>query len=476
MSSWLLVVADQVIDGSGQKAFPASVLVRDDSIAALGARDELLDQVPRGESVDTIEASGCTVMPGHIDAHCHMTFGDARTEEEIDLYTPVETRTLIAANNLQRVLRAGVTSISDAGGTYYIGVALREAVKSGLIQGPRICSAARFISTSNGLTDYYPESVGVPSSSIMVLANSVDEMLAEVRKQVKNGADFIKLADSPAGEYQAFRDDELKQISDLAHQLGKKVTIHARGSREVGAAVRAGLDWIMHGNTMEDDVIDALASSNIPLVPTMLLPANIAEWGDRCGASSASRDHRMRSMEKTADALHRARKAGVRLLAGTDTGFAITPYGEWHAREMELLMTYAGMSALEAIRAMTKDAAETVNLGGRVGEIAPGMLADLLVVNGDPSRDIRLLLQRKNIHYVIKNGERMKFDDAGLERRFAHQRVIAYSTSDLRYDDIYGDPNGNAGDGDKDSVPNDASEGDELAHEIALAGRAAADG
>ena len=298
MSVWLLIEVDQVIDGSGASPTKGAVLTCDNTIAAVGPSEELLKQVPRGEETTRLTAEGCTVMPGLIDAHCHMTFGEARTEEEIDLYTSVEMRTLIAANNLQKVLRAGVTSISDAGGTFYIGVALREAVETGMIPGPRIRAAARFISTSNGLTDYYPESVGVPSSSIQVLANSVEEMLAEVRKQVKNGVDFIKLADSPAGEYQAFRDDELKQIADLVHQLGRRVTIHARGSAEVGASVRAGLDWIMHGNSMTDEVIEELAASGIPLVPTIMLPANIAEWGDRCGASTASREHRMRSLER----------------------------------------------------------------------------------------------------------------------------------------------------------------------------------
>ena len=265
----------------------------------------------------------------------------------------------------------------------------------------------------------------MPSSSIQVLANSVEEMLAEVRKQIKNGVDFIKLADSPAGEYQAFRDDELKQIADLVHQLGRRVTIHARGSAEVGASVRAGLDWIMHGNSMTDEVIEELAESGIPLVPTIMLPANIAEWGDLCGASTASREHRMRSLEKTADTLHRAREAGVQLLAGTDTGFAITPYGEWHAREMDLLATYAGLSPLQAICAMTKDAARTVNLEGQVGEVKPGQLADLIVVKGDPSKNIKTLLDKSNIKVVIKDGEIMKFDESALARRFPHKRVIA---------------------------------------------------
>lgn len=466
MSSWLLIEGANVIDGSGSSPVLGSVLTRDDSIAAVGDAQELLVQVPRGEEVTRLEATGCTVMPGLIDAHCHMTFGEARTEEEIDLYTSVELRTLVAANNLQKVLRAGVTSISDAGGTFYVGVALREAVESGMIPGPRIFPAARMIATNNW---YYPDSVGWPAGGIQVFANSLDQMLSEVRSQVHNGVDLIKLADSNFGEYQAFRDDELKQIAELVHQLGRKVTIHARGSAEVGASARAGLDWIMHGSFMSDEVIETLAESRIPLVPTMLLSANIAEWGDRCGASTSSRDHRMRALERTAATLQRAREAGVKLLAGTDTGFAITPYGEWHAREMELLSTYAGLSPLEAIKAMTKDAAQTVNLEGKVGEIKPGQLADLIVVQGDPSRNLRILLEKSNIKTVVKDGRVLEFDEEALARCFSNKRSIAYSTSDLRFRDIYGD-GAEAEPSPDEGEPTQGLDLD-LAHEIVDAGK-----
>ena len=138
-------------------------------------------------------------MPGLIDAHCHMTYGEATTEEEIDLYTSHELRTLIAAANAEKVLRAGVTSISQPGGSYYIGVGIREGIKRGLVHGPRMTTAGRYLTTSNGLTDWYPSSVGVPDGNIGILTNTVDEMKTEIRKQVKNGVDLIKIADSPYG-------------------------------------------------------------------------------------------------------------------------------------------------------------------------------------------------------------------------------------------------------------------------------------
>jgi imidazolonepropionase-like amidohydrolase len=441
MSSWILIEHANLIDGTGSQPRPdTSVLIRDTQIERVGDAEDLRAAVPPRDVLRRIDATGKTVMPGLIDAHCHMTYGESLAQEEMDLYTSHEMRTLIAASNLKKVLRAGVTSISQPGGSYYIGVALREGIKAGLLEGPRMASAGRYLTTSNGLADNYPDSVGVPEGNIGILTNTVPIMVDEIRHQVKNGVDFIKIADSPYGQYQAFSDDELKTVAELAHRLRRRITIHARGSAEVGAAVDAGFDWIMHGNLMTDEVIDKLAASRIPLVPTLLLLANLADWGDLVGSPSNQRDGCRRMLEKTADTLHRAHAAGVVFAMGTDSGFSVTPYGEWHAKELELLMVYAGLSEVEAIRAATKNAAITTNLAGRVGEVAEGMIADVIVVNGDPSRNIRVLVDKRNIEMVIQDGSLLEFDDADIEvRRGYREHVIAYAQKPLTYDVVYGD-------------------------------------
>jgi imidazolonepropionase-like amidohydrolase len=438
-SSWLLISDATVITGLGDVQTSTSVLIRNDLIHSVGAEADR-SAVPRGDVIEEITASGRTVMPGLVDVHCHVTYGESRSEEEIDLYTSPELRTLKAAWNAQKILRAGVTGISNPGGSYYIGVGLREAVRDGFVLGPRMTSAGRYISTSNSLTDWYPDSVGVPQGSIGTLANTLPEMINELRHQLKNGVDFIKLADSPMGEFQAFTLDELKQLTDLAHQHGKKITIHARGPGEVHAAVRAGMDWIMHGNVMTDDVIEDLAAAQIPLVPTLLLLGNVAEWGLRVGAPAPLRAAFSEMLEKTAVTLHRAHEAGVVMVAGTDTGFAVTPYGEWHARELELLVEYAGLSPMEAIQSATRNAAPMLNLEGKIGVIAPGMIADVIIVAGNPLQDLRVLQDKKKIVHVIKNGKRVDFDEDAIKRRWPHQRGMRTSLADLTYDLIYGEP------------------------------------
>jgi imidazolonepropionase-like amidohydrolase len=437
-SSWMLVTGGSVIDGTSTSAVDgASVLIRDDRVYAVG-RDVDLSVVPRGEPVERLDATGKTVMPGLVDAHCHMTYGESRFEEEIDLYTSHERRTLIAAANAKKVLRAGVTAISQPGGSYFIGVGIRDAIADGLIEGPRMTAAGRYLSTSNSLTDWYPDEVGVPAGNLGVLTNNVHEMMSEVRHQVKNGVDFIKLADSPLGEFQAFTGDEMKAIADLAHQLKRAVTIHARGSAEAEAAVDAGFDWVMHGNAMSDEAVGKLADTRTPLVPTLLLLSNLADFGEPFGVPAPLRDGCKRLLELSADSYHRAHKAGVTFAMGTDTGFAVTPYGDWHARELELLMTYGGLTAMEAIQAGTRNGAKMLNMEGMIGQLSPGAFADVIVVNGDPARDIRVLQDKRNIQIVIKGGSVLQFRDKEIETRWTHDRGLIYSIEHMTYDRVFG--------------------------------------
>lgn len=434
----MLIEGATVIDGAGNPPRPDTpILVKGNRIAAVGS-GATAEAVPREDRLEVIAAHGKTVMPGLIDAHCHISFGNTRTQEEQDLYTSVELRTLRSAVNAERVLRAGVTGFSQPGGSYYIGVGIREGIREGIINGPRVTTAGRFITTSNGISDFYPGTVGVPESSIGILANKKDDMLAEVRRQVKAGVDLIKLADSPFGDYQAFTSEEMKAIGELVHQLNRRVTIHARGPAEVDASVAAGFDWIMHGNVMTDQTIERLAKSRTLLVPVLLLLANLADWGHLVGTPVAERDGAARMLEKTADTLHRAHRAGVKFGVGTDTGFAVTPYGEWHARELELMMEYAGLTEIEVIQAATKNNALVLGLEGDVGEVAPGMLADLLVVDGDPARDIRVLQDKGNLHTIIKDGLIVEFDDRSQVAR-PFDRAMVYSTGDLTWDVVHGD-------------------------------------
>jgi imidazolonepropionase-like amidohydrolase len=437
-AKYLLIKNGTVVDGDlTPPIHDCDVLVRDARIIKVGPVD-VENDVPRGADLTTIDARGKTVMPGLIDIHCHMTYGLARTEEEISIYTPPELRTLIAAVNVEKVLAAGVTSISQPGGSYFIGVGLREGIRQGIVHGPRMTSAGRYLTTSNGLTDWFPDSTGVPDASTGRLTNTKDQMIDEIRRQKKGGVDLIKLADSPFGDYQAFTDDELKMCADLAHQLGLKITIHARGDGEMNAAVNAGFDHIMHGNHMSDATIEKLAKSQIPLAPTQLLMHHVVEFAEVARARHSIVEATKQMNEATMDSLHRAYKAGVKFAMGTDSGFSLVPYGQWHARELEMLMMYTGMSSLEAIQAGTKHGANAMGLPNDLGVIAEGKLADIIVVNGDPVEDIRVLYQPNKVEVVILNGEIQSFPD-DIRSTFVRNEYLPheYGWELITYERVY---------------------------------------
>lgn len=433
----LLLVGGVLIDGTGTVRTDSAVLVVDGRIRSVGGRAEVertLD--PREDRPQVIDVSGKTVMPGLIDSHCHINYGEVETEEELDLYTPMEYRAIRAVWNAQKVLRAGVTSVCDPGSTGLVAVATRDAIEAGMFPGPRITAGGRYLSTHQSITDYFPTWIGVPSTSSGVLTPTREAMINEVRRQAKEGVDVIKIGGSgqslfnvyASSEVEAFTLDELRAIVDEAHRLGKKVTIHARSGRSARDAARAGVDWIQHASFMDDDDLDAVVKAGTPICPTWTLVANIAEWGEQFGAPPALRDEFRRELDVAVKVIRRAYEAGVPLLVGTDSGFAATPYGEWHARELELFVRHLGLAPMDAILAATRNNACTLRNGADVGTLEPGKLADLLVVDGDPLRDISVLADRTRLALILQGGRPV--DTAGpwpTRRVWPYERVMMLS-------------------------------------------------
>jgi hypothetical protein len=197
---------------------------------------------------------------------------------------------------------------------------------------------------------------------------------------------------------------------------------------------------------MTDETISRLAETNTPLVPTLLLLANLADFGQLAGVSRASRDRLRRVLDTTAETLHRSHSAGVTLVAGTDTGFATTPYGEWHAREIELLQAYAGLTSMEALRTATCNAAATVGLEGEVGVIQEGALADLLVLTADPTGDVRVLQRADAFEMIVKDGEEVDLATDG--RRWRNDSALYQATHALTREYVAGDSADDATPGD----------------------------
>jgi imidazolonepropionase-like amidohydrolase len=290
---------------------------------------------------------------------------------------------------------------------------VRDAIRLGLMEGPRMFVAGRMIVTYGCIEDDEPSWEGTPDHSIGKLCNTADEMVTEVRRQGKHGVNFIKMADSRSGESQMLAKDEIAAVVDEAHRRNLRVAIHSRGAGSTRAAAEAGVDWIVHADLATDRDLDAVAKAGMPILPTATFLATVVELGRKVGAEQVQLDigRMQRHFDLLGELMHKARKLGIRLLVGTDTGNnAFTPHGELHAKELEIFVKHGGYSPMEAIVAATRDNAVAVGLDGQVGRIAAGQLADVIILDKDPIADITVLQGGKHLTWVIKDGRVFDLD------------------------------------------------------------------
>jgi imidazolonepropionase-like amidohydrolase len=423
--STIVIRQGTLIDGTGAPPRPNDALVIEGNrIASTGPLPPDI-RLEERDHVRVIDAEGQWILPGLIDGHCHLSFGFPQLAGVPSARgtTNPGFSALRAARNAQQVLRAGVTSIAVPGGTWFIDVAVRDAIAAGLIEGPRIHCAGNFIVTYGGITDNEPSWVGTPEHAIGVLANNVSEMIGEVRRQCKHGVDFIKLADSTWGDTQTIAPEELKAVVQEAHRRRVRVTIHSRGAGSTRAAAEAGVDWILHADLATDAELEAVAAAGVRLMPTMTFLERALEVGHEYGRGRRELDLIKRNWDSAVRMLERARALGVKILCGTDSGNSLLmQYGQWHAREAEILVRYGGYSPLEAIAACTRDNAFVVGLEGEVGVLAAGKLADVILLKSDPLADIRVLQDRRQLTTVIKNGRLVD-----LNGHAAEEDVLAFA-------------------------------------------------
>jgi imidazolonepropionase-like amidohydrolase len=221
------------------------------------------------------------------------------------------------------------------------------------------------------------------------------------------------MADSRSGESQMLARDEIAAVVGEAHRRNLRVAIHSRGAGSTRAAAEAGVDWIVHADLATDRDLEAVAKAGTPILPTATFLWTVIELGNRVGPENVQLDHsRMkRHFELLGKLMHKARELGIKLLVGTDTGNnTFTPYGELHAKELEIFVKHGGYSPMEAIVAATRDNAYAVGLEGQVGEIVAGRLADIIIVDNDPIADITVLQGGKHLSWVIKDGKIIDLD------------------------------------------------------------------
>ena len=360
----------------------------------------------------TVDLGGKTVLPGLIDSHVHLT-SDRGGEANLLSWVREEPamHALEAQMNGMKTLRAGFTTVRNLGDDEGITLALREAIKRGWVQGPRILDAASSISTTGGhmdgrgsLNDELVAHLPDPEN----LCDSVETCRKVVRRQIDRGADVIKFAttggvNSGTGLATRMFDDEAKALVDTAHAYGRKVAVHAHGADGIKLALRAGADSIEHGTVMDDEVIRLFRQNGTYYVPTLstvngYLERLAKDPNAYVGPVKEQIDWRI---SITGQSLLKAYPAGVKIAYGTDAG--VSKHGR-NADEFELLVKY-GMPPVEALKAATVNAADLLGLAIEIGTVEPGKSADIIAVDGDPLTDVTVL---KDVDFVMARGDVIK--------------------------------------------------------------------
>jgi imidazolonepropionase-like amidohydrolase len=399
----------QVIDGKGG-VIPDGVVVIDGTrLQAVGGAGAVA--VP--PDAEVIDLPGCTVMPGLIDAHLHLCAHNVTSFQNYRAATfevTPQLQMLYALHHAQMCLEMGFTTLRDQGWITPVGllttemVAVRDAIAAGIFAGPRILVAGWAVITSSHFDLILPRGAVRPA-----LADGPWELRKLARTGLRIGCDFIKTTASGGGgtdkeepDIRNMTQEELDAVADEAHAFRKHCACHCFTPDSQRMAVRAGVDTIEHCVFTDDDAIALMKEHGKYLVPTLAHRSDRAiEARRRIGTPEFVLRKMKRIQPHTKETFQRLHEAGVKIAMGTD--LQLDPEMGASAMELEIYVEY-GMTPMEAILTATRNAAEAIHLGNEVGTLDPGKLADVIVVDGDPLRDIRLLQERRKILMVMKEG------------------------------------------------------------------------
>lgn len=396
----LVIECETLIDGVSDEAHhDVAIGIEADEI--VGIRD-------RGEFTGDQHAEHDVLIPGLIDAHCHLA--GVRSMNPMEwATTDVPTMTARATADLRKLVASGFTAVRDVGSS--TGLGLRTAVEEGEILGPRIYTSGRSISQTGGHGDshFLPYDWANNRAGLSTLADGPDECRKEARKRIRQGVDCIKimttggvLSEKDSPDQSQFTDAEIRAFTEEAHRVGLPVASHAQGASGIKRALENGVDTIEHGFYLDTETIDLLLDTDATFVPTLAIMHRLVTEGADHGVPEWGVEKAKVAQEDHVDSVRRAYEAGVPIALGTDfIGPDLAPHGE-NALEAKLLVEQIGMSEMEAIQAGTSVAARTVP--DAIGTVSDGMAADLVALESNPLADIDAL---DRVEAVYQNGERV---------------------------------------------------------------------
>lgn len=369
------------------------VRVNGDRIEAAGPASSV-----EAGSAKVIDLPGATLLPGLVEGHSHIllhAYNEVSWNDQV-AHEGLALRAARAVNHLRNTLMAGFTTVRDLGteGAGYADVELKQAVNQGIVPGPRVLASTRAIVATGA---YGPKGFALEWQHVPQGAEEASgpDIIRVVRDQIGHGADWVKLyADyrfgPNPGSHPTFLEEELKSAVETAHSAGVPVAVHSGTPEGMRRSIMAGVDTIEHGDGGTPEIFKLMAERHIPLCPTLAAGYSTAQYaGWKKGTPEPNSIQRKRASFKA------ALDAGVTILSGSDVG--VFNHGE-NALELELMVAY-GMQPAAALKAATATAGEVLHMN--IGRVAAGKYADLIAVDGDPTKDIGSL---RHVKFVMKAG------------------------------------------------------------------------
>ena len=398
-----------VIDCSGAEPFHGEVLIEDTRIAAVANTPGEINAA----GAASLDGQGRWLMPGLVESHAHLSIDNTDDLAALGRIPP-EEHTLLTMHNARLYLDHGITScISAAAAKPRLDVVIRNAIEAEEIPGPRLLAASPWLTVTGGLGDM--RTLHMPHVESMALVVDGPEAYRQVtRELIREGVDIIKLVVSgdsfvPHAGSQAtvMSEAEVAAAAEVVHAHGKRMSAHARSAESVKRCVRHGVKVIYHANYADEEALDLLEEhkEHVFISPNIGFTVVAAYEGSAWFTEEQVQAMGFREeLASAAQVVGELRKRGVRILGGGDYGFGLTPHGT-NARDLDHFVNYLDYSPLEALLTMTRDGGQAMDRPDDLGQVRPGFLADLLLVDGNPLEDLTLLTNPDKLVMIMKDGK-----------------------------------------------------------------------
>jgi imidazolonepropionase-like amidohydrolase len=417
-----------IFEGTGKTLLPGEVLVQGNRIQAVAAPGEQLN----AEGAQVLDAGGATLMPGMVNTHCHLTYNNGTSVAALTAM-PVEEHVLMTMHHAKLALDMGFTSVIGAASAKpRLDIVIRNEINAGKIPGPRMLAGSPELTVTGGLAD--DNQLDAKHPSISIICDGAEEFRKTVRMLIREGVDVIKFNNSGdsfcyprmAAYDNPMTDAEVAAICDTANNIGKRLAAHAHADSSVRQCIKNNVEFIFHASFATDETIEMLERVKHKhwISPAIAARYNTTyeakDWG--ITTDVAEMIGNKRELEEGIKVMKKMHAAGIKVVPFGDYGFAWLPHGT-EARDLEHFVNLFGFEPWEALRAATSYGAEAWvgKSGEKLGRIAPGYLADILLVDGNPLLDLSLLQDRHSLLAIMKDGQFHK----SFQGRVAADRQMA---------------------------------------------------